>query len=194
MVWFGHYFYYYFSFFIIQSAQSYWTLCLCAWIHSSASHLEQSSLVSVVLLALSSLYVHLVPLTGANHLVEVVDQSRVQRVSVYQAHQVLPVVLTVGTNTHLNLRSYLYQRRDRFTYNIWFFFLGGVLEKSSLSYNLNKPNIHSVFGLDQHVRKLFDHHFTHKLPFSWVCLSRQCRVALLGNCCHKCCRDSEPKQ
>lgn len=75
------------------------SLCLCAWIHSSASHLEQASLVSVVLLALSSLYVHLVPLTGPNHLVEVVDQSRVQRVSVYQAHQVLPVVLTVGTNT-----------------------------------------------------------------------------------------------
>lgn len=125
------------------------SLCLCAWIHSSASHLEQSSLVSVVLLALSSLYVHLVPLTGPNHLVEVVDQSRVQRVSVYQAHQVLPVVLTVGTNTHLNLRRYLHQRRHRFTCNIWFLLLGGVLETTSLSYNLNNPSIDSVLGLDQ---------------------------------------------
>lgn len=57
------------------------------------THLEQSSVIHILLLVVSSLRVHLVPLTGPGQLLGVVQQSRVQRVSVDQADQVLPVVL-----------------------------------------------------------------------------------------------------
>lgn len=56
-------------------------------------------MVSVIVLVLSSLCVPLVSLAGPNQLLEVVEQSGVQRVSVYQTHQVLPVVLPAGTQT-----------------------------------------------------------------------------------------------
>lgn len=54
-------------------------------------------MVGVLLLVLSSLCVHLVSLTGSNQLVGLVEQSRVQRVSVDQTDQVLSVVLPAGT-------------------------------------------------------------------------------------------------
>lgn len=56
-------------------------------------HLEQSSVIHILFLVVSSLRVHLVPLTGPGQLLGVVQQSRVQRVSVDQTDQVLPVVL-----------------------------------------------------------------------------------------------------
>lgn len=56
-------------------------------------------MVSVIVLVLSFLCVHLVSLAGPSQLMDVVEQSGVQRVSVYQTHQVLPVVLPAGTKT-----------------------------------------------------------------------------------------------
>lgn len=66
----------------------------------AGSHLEHPSVVRLVLLGLSSLRVHLVPLTGSNQIVVLVEQSRIQGVSVYQTHQVLLVVLPGQTNKH----------------------------------------------------------------------------------------------
>lgn len=63
------------------------------------AHFEQAAMEGVVVLVVSSLHVHLVPLTGPNQLVGVVQQSRVQRVSVDQTDQVLPVVLP--TQSHI---------------------------------------------------------------------------------------------
>lgn len=60
------------------------------------SDLQQSGMVSVVFLIFSSLRVHLIPLTGPNQLLDVVEQRRVQRVGVNQADQVLPVVPPEG--------------------------------------------------------------------------------------------------
>lgn len=62
-------------------------------------HLQQSGLVSVVFLRFSSLYVHLVSLTGPNQLLVVVEQCRIQWVGVDQTDQVLSVVPPEGTQT-----------------------------------------------------------------------------------------------
>lgn len=61
------------------------------------SHLEQPSVVGVVILV-SALLLHLVPLAGPDQLLGVVEQSRVQRVGVDQTHQVFFVVLPAGTH------------------------------------------------------------------------------------------------
>lgn len=63
-----------------------------------SSHLEQPSVVGVVVLVVSALLLHLVPLAGPDQLLGVVEQSRVQRVGVDQTHQVLFVVLPAGTH------------------------------------------------------------------------------------------------
>ncbi len=68
------------------------------WQQTDVSHLEQPSVVGVVVLVLPSLRVHLVSLAGSVQLVGVVEQSRVQRVSIDQTHQVLPVVLPADTH------------------------------------------------------------------------------------------------
>lgn len=57
-------------------------------------HLQQALAVGVVVLVVGPLVLHLVPLAGADQLVPVVEQRRVQGVAVDQAHEVLPVVLT----------------------------------------------------------------------------------------------------
>lgn len=62
-------------------------------------HLQQSGVVSVVFLRFSSLYVHLVSLTGPNQLLVVVEQCRIQWVGVDQTDQVLSVVPPEGTQT-----------------------------------------------------------------------------------------------
>lgn len=54
-------------------------------------------MVSVIVLVLRSLFVHQVSLAVPDQLLGVVERRRVQRVSVDQTHQVLPVVLPVGT-------------------------------------------------------------------------------------------------
>lgn len=63
-----------------------------------SSHLEQPSVVGVVVLVVSALLVHLVPLAGPDQLLGVVELSWVQRVGVDQTHQVLFVVLPAGTH------------------------------------------------------------------------------------------------
>lgn len=65
--------------------------------HLDACHLQQSGMVSVVFLIFTPLWVRLVPFTGPNQLLDVVEQCRVQRVGVNQTHQVLPVVLPART-------------------------------------------------------------------------------------------------
>lgn len=67
--------------------------------YPEVSHLQQSGMVSVVFLIFTSLYVHLVSLTGPNQLLDVVEQRRIQRVGVDQTDQVLPVVSPEGTQT-----------------------------------------------------------------------------------------------
>lgn len=68
-------------------------------------------MVSVVFLIFTSLRVRLVPFTGPNQLLDVVEQCRVQRVGVNQTHQVLPVVLpartqmSAGTGGNANLST-----------------------------------------------------------------------------------------
>lgn len=54
--------------------------------------LEESSVVSVVVLVVEFLDVDLVSLTGRGQLLKIVEHCRVQRVNVDQTHQVLPVV------------------------------------------------------------------------------------------------------
>lgn len=66
-----------------------------------SSHLEQPSVVGVVIVVVSALLLHLVPLAGPDQLLGVVEQSRVQRVAVDQTHQVLFVVLPAGTHNVL---------------------------------------------------------------------------------------------
>lgn len=93
-----------------------------------SSHLEQPSVVGVVILVVSVLLLHLVPLAGPDQLLGVVEQSWVQRVGVDQTHQVLFVVLPAGTHDVLvnmmplllvNDGLNLYMLGETFTFFFW---------------------------------------------------------------------------